>query len=66
MMGIVQANAVVGSGTERALKVKATPVCGTGGSATGGNPVLVDAALVDLDDHGDARFNGVLGPLPAA
>jgi len=110
MMGIVQANAVVGSGTGAVtggpspwwsqsgranvnpdngiihfevhglvlavgnsigtpgpvLKVKGTLVCDTDGSATGGNSVLVDTPLVDLDDQGNARFNGALGPLPAA
>ena len=48
------------------LKVKGTLVCDTDGSATGGNSILVDTPLVDLDDLGNARFNGVLGPLPAA
>ncbi|SRR6266567_2998654 len=35
------------------------------GSASGGNSVLVDTPLVDLDDQGDARFNGNVGALPA-
>ena len=45
------------------LKVKGTLVCDTDGSASG-NSVLVDTPLVDLDDQGDARFEGDVGPLP--
>ena len=47
------------------LQVKGTLVCDTDGSASGGNSVLVDTPLVDLDDQGDARFDGSVGPLPA-
>ena len=46
------------------LQVKGTLVCDTDGSASGGNSVLVDTPLVDLDDQGDARFDGNVGPLP--
>ena len=46
-------------------QVKGTLVCGTDGSAGGGNSVLVDTPLVPLDEEGDARFNGTLGALPA-
>jgi hypothetical protein len=46
------------------LQVKGTLVCDTDGSASGGNSVLVDTPLVDLDDQGDARFNGNIGALP--
>jgi hypothetical protein len=47
------------------VQVKGTLVCDTDGSASGGNSVLVDTPLVDLDDEGDARFNGNIGALPA-
>ena len=47
------------------LQVKGTLVCDTDGSASGGNSVLVDTSLVDLDDQGDARFDGNVGALPA-
>jgi hypothetical protein len=47
------------------LQVKGTLVCDTDGSASG-NSVLVDTPLVELDDQGDARFNGSVGALPAA
>ncbi len=46
-------------------QVKGTLVCDTDGSASGGNSVLVDTPLVDLDDNGDATFSGNLGHLPA-
>jgi hypothetical protein len=46
------------------LQVKGTIVCDTDGSASGGNSVLVDTPLVDLDDQGDARFDGNVGALP--
>ena len=46
------------------LRVKGTLVCDTDGSASGGNSALVDTPLVDLDDQGDARFDGNVGPLP--
>ena len=46
------------------LQVKGTLVCHTDGSAFGGNSVLVDTPLVDLNDQGDARFYGNVGPLP--
>jgi hypothetical protein len=46
------------------LQVKGTLVCDTDGSASGGNSVLVDTPLVELDDQGDARFDGNVGPLP--
>ena len=39
-------------------QVKGTLVCDTNGSASGGNSVLVDTPAVELDDDGDARFNG--------
>ena len=38
-------------------------VCDTDASA-GVNSVLVDTPLMDLDDQGNARFNGSVGPLP--
>jgi len=47
-------------------QVKGTLVCDTDGSASGGNSALIDTPLVDLDDEGDARFEGVVGPLPVA
>ena len=47
------------------LQVKGTLVCDTDGSASGGNSVLVDAPLVDLDDQGNARFSGNVGSVPA-
>jgi hypothetical protein len=46
------------------LQVKGTVVCDTDGSASGGNSVLVDAPLVDLDDQGNARFSGNVGAFP--
>ena len=46
------------------LQVKGTLVCDTDGSASGQNSVLVDTPLVDLDDQGNARFNGSVGALP--
>jgi hypothetical protein len=46
-------------------QVKGTLVCDTDGSAGGGNSVLVDTPLVPLDEEGNARFNGIVGPLPA-
>lgn len=46
------------------LQVKGTLICDTDGSASGGNSVLVDTPLVDLDDRGDARFSGSVGGLP--
>jgi hypothetical protein len=55
-------NAIGTPGT--VLQVKGTLVCDTDGSASGGNSVLVDTPLVDLDDQGDARFGGNVGPLP--
>ena len=45
-------------------QVKGTLVCDTDSSASGLNSVLVDTPLVDLDDQGDARFNGNVGSLP--
>ena len=48
------------------LQVRGTLVCDTDGSASGGNSVLVDAPLVDLDDQGNARFSGNVGSFPAA
>lgn len=44
-------------------QVKGTLVCDTDGSA-GGSSVLVDTPLVDLDEQGDAQFNGKV-TLPA-
>jgi len=46
-------------------QVKGTLVCDADGSASGGNSILVDTPLVDLDDEGNARFSGRIGPLPA-
>jgi hypothetical protein len=46
-------------------QVKGTLVCDTNGSAGGGNSALVDTDLVNLDEQGNARFQGNLGPLPA-
>jgi hypothetical protein len=43
--------------------VKGTLVCDTNGSA-GGNSELVDTPLVPLDEQGNARFRGNVGPLP--
>jgi hypothetical protein len=54
-------NAIGTPGT--VLQVKGTLVCDTNGSASG-NSVLVDTPLVDLDDQGDARFDGNVGKLP--
>jgi hypothetical protein len=48
------------------VQVRGTLVCDTDGSASGGNSVLVDTPLVELDEEGDARFSGSLGALPAA
>ena len=56
-------NAIGGTGAVR--QVKGTLVCDTDGSASGGSSVLVDTPLVELDDQGDARFNGNLGALPS-
>jgi len=54
-------------GTPGAItEVKGTLVCDTNGSAGGGNSVLVDTPLVPLDEEGDARFHGPVGPLPPA
>ncbi len=48
------------------VQVKGTLVCDTDGSASGGNSVIVDTPLVDLDEQGDADFNGSVGAaLPA-
>ena len=47
------------------LQVKGTLVCDTDGSASGLNSVVVNTPLVDLDDQGDAQFNGSVGPLPS-
>ena len=47
------------------LQVKGTLVCDTDGSASGGNSAIVDTPLVGLDDQGDARFDGNVGPLPS-
>ena len=38
------------------VQVKGTLVCDTNGSAGGGNSVLVDTPLVDLDEDGDAQL----------
>jgi hypothetical protein len=47
------------------VQVKGTLVCDTDGSASGGQTsVIVDTPLVDLDDEGEARFNGHVA-LPA-
>ena len=47
------------------VQVKGTLVCDTDGSASGGNSVIVDTPLVELDEAGNARFNGAVGTLPA-
>jgi len=47
------------------FQIKGTLVCDTDGSASGGNSVLVDAPLVELDDQGNARFSGNVGSFPA-
>jgi polyisoprenoid-binding protein YceI len=45
-------------------QVKGTVVCDTNGSA-GGNSVVVDTPLVDLDEQGDAEFSSsLLSELP--
>jgi len=44
--------------------VKGTLVCDTDGSASGGDSVIVDTQLVELDERGNARFNGRVGALP--
>jgi len=49
-------NAIGNTGTVE--QVKGTLVCDANGSATGGNSVLVDTPLVDLDDEGNAHFSG--------
>ena len=49
-------NAIGNTGT--VAQVKGTLVCDTDGSASKGNSVLVDTPLVDLDDEGNAHFNG--------
>ena len=52
-------------GTPGAIaQVKGTLVCDADGSASGGNSVLVDTPLVELDDQGDARFGGQVGAMP--
>jgi len=43
--------------------VKGTLVCDTNGSLTG-NSVIRDTGLVTLDEQGDARFAGDVGPFP--
>ena len=46
--------------------VKGTLVCDTDGSASSsGSSVLVDTPLVELDERGNARFNGNIGALPS-
>jgi hypothetical protein len=47
-------------------QVKGTLVCDTNGSASAGNSILVDTPLVDLDEQGNASFNGNVGTLPGA
>lgn len=49
-------NAIGNTGT--VAQVKGTLVCDTDGSASGGNSILVDTPLVDLDAEGDAHFSG--------
>lgn len=45
--------------TGTVAQVGGTLVCDTDGSASAGkNSILVDTPLVDLDEDGDARFNG--------
>jgi len=44
-------------------QVKGTLVCDTDGSA--GDTVLIDTALVDLSEQGEAQFNGRVGAFPA-
>jgi hypothetical protein len=47
-------------------EVRGTLVCDTNGDGSGGNSVLVDTPLVELDAQGDAQFNGEVGFIPAA
>lgn len=47
------------------VQVKGTLVCDTNGSASGGNSAFVDTPLVNLDEQGNARFDGSVGALPA-
>jgi hypothetical protein len=49
-------NAIGTTGT--VAQVRGTLVCDTNGSASGGNSVIVDTPLVNLDEEGDARFSG--------
>ena len=49
-------NAIGTTGT--VAQIKGTLVCDTDGSGSGGNSVLVDTPLVDLDEEGDAHFRG--------
>ena len=49
-------NTIGNTGT--VAQVKGTLVCDTNGSASGGNSILVDTPLVDLDEEGDAHFSG--------
>lgn len=49
-------NSIGNTGT--VAQIKGTLVCDTNGSASGGNSILVDTPLVDLDDEGDAHFSG--------
>ena len=46
-------------------QIKGTLVCDTDGSASANNSFIVDTPLIELDDQGNARFNGFVGPLPA-
>jgi hypothetical protein len=56
-------NSIGNTGT--VAQIKGTLVCDTNGSASGGNSILVDTPLVDLDDEGDAHFSGKV-TIPAA
>lgn len=49
-------NAIGNTGT--VAQVRGTLVCDTNGSASAGNSILVETPLVDLDEEGDAHFNG--------
>jgi hypothetical protein len=45
--------------------VKGTLICNAGGSAGGGNSVIVDTPSVPLSSTGDAQFSGNIRPLPS-
>jgi hypothetical protein len=53
---LANGNAIGTPGT--VAQVKGTLVCDTDGNASGGNSVIVDTPTVELDDEGNARFDG--------